>query len=62
LLDRRVKGIEIGMQDRRPPEWRRFHTWHRSRTYVRFPGEAQGGGILDQPALSRKLMMLVVFW
>jgi hypothetical protein len=26
LLNRRIKGIEIGMQDRRPPDWRKFHS------------------------------------
>jgi hypothetical protein len=30
------------MQDRRPPDWRKFHTGQRSRTYVRFPGGFPG--------------------
>jgi hypothetical protein len=28
------------MQDRRPPDWWKFHTRQISRTYVRFPGGA----------------------
>jgi len=37
LLDGRVEGIEVGMQDGRPPARRKFHTGQGSRTYVRFP-------------------------
>jgi hypothetical protein len=36
LLNGRVKGIEVGMQNRRPPRWR-YHPGEYSRTYVRFP-------------------------
>jgi len=38
LFDGRVEGIEVGVQDRRPPGRRRFHPPKPSRTYVRLPG------------------------
>src|ERR1700733_11177643 len=44
LLDRRVEGVEVGMQDRRPPDWRKFHPAQISRTDVRFPGELSPRG------------------
>ena len=37
LLDGRVEGIEVGVQDGRPPERRKFHTAYGNRTDVRFP-------------------------
>jgi hypothetical protein len=56
LLNRRVEGIEVGMQDRRPPLWRRFHGLQCSRTYVRFSRKA-GGGLAGQGCDDRELVV-----
>ena len=55
LLNRRVEGIEVGVQDCRPPDWRRFHRWQISRTCVRLPGGAPSspGGFAESPAVCR---------
>jgi hypothetical protein len=42
LLNRRVEGIEIGMQDRRRRDWRKFHTHKLIEHMFAFQGSTVG--------------------
>ena len=53
LLNRRIEGVEVGMQDRRPPGWRKFHPRQTSRTYVRLPGRRRSADPIGTFAKTR---------